>query len=151
MAGALINLVVNIKVHTESWILVKILKFAQQFSRPGKSLENGDKVQKNGGKSWFFFTFQCYNKCFISEFFSFWSNLIQSHPVHLQSIMKTLCSCVFLRSLSSLEKEIIVLEKSLEKVLNFGSKNLYKPWSNLLFFFSLNKIMSRNCFSLEYL
>ena len=29
---------------------------------------------------------------------------------------------------SSLEKEIIiVLEKSLENVLNFGSKNLYKP------------------------
>ena len=27
----------------------------------------------------------------------------------------------------SLEKEIIVLEKSLEKVLNFGSKNLYEP------------------------
>ena len=27
----------------------------------------------------------------------------------------------------NLEKEIIVLEKSLEKVLNFGSKNLYEP------------------------
>ena len=27
----------------------------------------------------------------------------------------------------SLENEIIVLEKSVEKVLNFGSKNLYKP------------------------
>ena len=27
----------------------------------------------------------------------------------------------------SLEKEIIVLEKSLEKVWNFGSKNLYEP------------------------
>ena len=27
----------------------------------------------------------------------------------------------------SLEKEIIVLEKSLEKVLKFGSKNLYEP------------------------
>ena len=26
----------------------------------------------------------------------------------------------------SLEKEIIVLEKSVEKVLNFGSKNLYE-------------------------
>ena len=27
----------------------------------------------------------------------------------------------------SLENEIIVLEKSLEKLLNFGSKNLYEP------------------------
>ena len=28
---------------------------------------------------------------------------------------------------TSLEKEIIVLEKSLEKVLNFDAKNLYEP------------------------
>ena len=40
----------------------------------------------------------------------------------------------FLRSLlitylisSNLKKEIIALEKSVEKVLNFGSKNLYEP------------------------
>ena len=32
----------------------------------------------------------------------------------------------------SLEIESIVLEKSLEKVLNFGSKNLYKPSTNKL-------------------
>ena len=31
------------RVPTESWILEKVLKFAQQFSRPGKSLVNGDK------------------------------------------------------------------------------------------------------------
>ena len=31
----------------------------------------------------------------------------------------------------SLEKEITFLEKSLEKVLNFGSKNLLEPWKNL--------------------
>ena len=29
---------------------------------------------------------------------------------------------------SSLEKESIVVEKSLEKVLSFGFKNLYKLW-----------------------
>ena len=27
------------------------MKFAQQFSRPGKSLENGDEVWENGKKS----------------------------------------------------------------------------------------------------
>ena len=30
----------------------------------------------------------------------------------------------------NLEKEILILEKSLEKVLTFGSKNLYEPWNN---------------------
>ena len=51
---------------------------------------------------------------------------------------KKVCSCV-LRSLlitylrtSSLEKEIIVLGKGLEKVLNFGSKNLCEPWMTFL-------------------
>jgi len=32
------------------------VKFAQQFSRPGKSLENGDKVWENGKKSRVFFS-----------------------------------------------------------------------------------------------
>ena len=43
------------RVRTESWIFEKVMKFAQQFSRPGKSLENRDKVwnmvkslEKNG-------------------------------------------------------------------------------------------------------
>ena len=66
---------------TESWIIGKVLKIAQQFSRSGKRLENRDKIWKNGKKSWVFF--QSYNRCFISVLFflfSFWSNLIQSSP-----------------------------------------------------------------------
>ena len=59
-------------------------------------------------------------------------------PVCLLRIMKKSFVLAFLiRSLlitylktSSLEKEIIVLKKSLEKVLNFGSKNLYEPSLN---------------------
>ena len=45
-------------------------------------------------------------------------------------MIKGAYSCIFkgLYWSPSLEKEIIVLEKRLEKVLNFGSKNLYEPW-----------------------
>ena len=39
------------RVRTESWILEKVLKFAQQFSRPEKSLESKDEVWKIGKKS----------------------------------------------------------------------------------------------------
>ena len=49
------------RVRTESWIFEKVMKFAQQFSRPGKSMENG-------WRSWVFF-FQSYNKCFRSEIY----------------------------------------------------------------------------------
>ena len=47
-------MVIHVRVPTESFILEKVLKFAQQFFRPGKSLENGDKVWKDGIKSRFF-------------------------------------------------------------------------------------------------
>ena len=45
-------------------------------------------------------------------------------PHFLRSLMIT-----YLTTLN-LEKEILILEKSLEKVLTFGSKNLYEPWNN---------------------
>ena len=66
------------------------------------------------------------------KLFSVWSNLIQSRPHVCSTSLKKLF-LRFSRSLlitylitSSLEKEIIALEKSPEKVLNFGSKNLYE-------------------------
>ena len=70
------------------------------------------------------------------KYFSFWSNLIQSRPYTYSTIIswKKLCSCILKSMLItylitlSLEKEIIVLEKSLEKVLSYRSKNLYEPW-----------------------
>ena len=68
------------------------------------------------------------------KYFSFWSNLIQSCPYSYSTSWKKLCSCIlksmlitYLRTLS-LEKEIIVFEKSLKKVLSYRSKNLYEPW-----------------------
>ena len=134
IAGAPLNLVVNqgaYRVLNSCKTLEICPAIFQTWKKFGKWRESPEKWWK----VLFFFSFQCYKRCFISEFFSFWSTLTQSHPVHLQSTTKTLCSCVFLRSRLSLEKEIIVLEKSLEEVLNFGSKNLYKPQSNLSFFF----------------
>ena len=50
----------------------KVLKFAEKFSRPGKSLENVVfKVWKMAKSLEFFF-------CVGRDIFSFWSNLIQS-------------------------------------------------------------------------
>ena len=57
-----------------------------------------------------------YNKCFTSEIFF----VLVKIQFHLH-VMEKLCSSFFLRSL---EKEIIVLWKSLEK---FWIKNLIEP------------------------
>ena len=74
-------------------------------------------------------------KSFISAFFlfSFWSNL-QSRPYVCSASREKLFFCFFkgcidqlFDNLQSGKKEIIVLEKSVENVLNFGFKNLYKP------------------------
>ena len=75
----------------------KVLKLAQQFSRPRKSLENGYKAYKNGKSLFLIFFFFSklqqvlfYNKCFMRAIFSV---LIKSYSilpiqVHLQPIMK---------------------------------------------------------------
>ena len=103
------------------------------FLNLSKSLENGNKVWKNGKKSWVFF-FQSYNK-FISDFCFV---LLKSYSVSTVW-WKELYSCIFkgLYWSPSLEKEIIVLEKRLEKVSNFGSKNLYELWTKKLMYYSL--------------
>ena len=74
-------------------------------------------------------------KSFISTFFFF--VLVKSSsisPVRLQrprekGFVPAFKDCIdhLFDNLQSGKKEIIVLEKSLEKVLNFGFKNLYKP------------------------
>ena len=100
----------------------QVLKFAQQFSR--------DKILKNGKKSGVFFKLQqvLYNWIFFVFVKSY-----PISPVRLQCIVKKALFLSFFKVcidelFDSLEfgKEIIVLEKSLEKVLNFGSKYLYK-------------------------
>ena len=51
------------RVRTESWIIEKVLKFAQQLSRPGKSLENVDAPGK--------MVKSLENKCFRRDFIQF--------------------------------------------------------------------------------
>ena len=133
------------RVHAESWILKKVLKFVQLFSRRGKSLEEM-KSGKSDKKSWVFFFKSTTNASGVNFFFVFFLevlfNLFRMFAAHHE---KKLCSCVSRALLStclitlSLEKEIIVLEKGLEKVLNFGSKNLCEPCYQLFAwqFFSL--------------
>ena len=83
------------------------------------------------------FFFKVTTSAFRSEFlFQFGQILYSISPVRLQHTIKKALLLCFLRSLLitylitlSLEKRniILVLEKSLEKALNFGSKNLNEP------------------------
>ena len=72
--------------------------------------------------------------CFISNFcFCFGQilfNLAFTFTVHLEKDFIPAFPKVLFDNLES-GKKIIVLEKSLEKVLNFGSKNLYDPCTKL--------------------
>ena len=118
-------------------ILKEVLKFAQLFSRPGKK-SGRDEVWKKCQKVWSFFLFFFFSNLqqvrYKFIFFSFFfSSLIQPLPYVSSAPRKKLGSYV-LRSLLitclitlSLEKEIIVLEKVLKKVLNFESKKLCEP------------------------
>ena len=103
----------------------------------------------------FFFFFSKLQQVLHKWIFSRWSNLIQSRPhwrhvitewevlkcphctvvtVRLQCVMKKAWFLRFSRSLLitylfslCLEKKVYCFRKSLEKVVNFGSKNLYEP------------------------
>ena len=124
------------------------------------------KIEVKSGKlvtslEFFFFFFQSYNKCLISEFFPVVKSysispvlktfnyrmrsfiiLLCPHctvvtfvvTVRLQCVMKKAWFLRFSRSLLitylfslCLEKKVYCFGKSLEKVVNFGSKNLYEP------------------------
>ena len=127
----------KVRVCTESWILKKFLKCAQKFSRPVKSLENRDEVLKNSKKSWVFF-FEGYNRCCISEIFFCFVKSYSILPVRLQRIMKKALFLHIFFKVSTDHLQVFdncesgkwndCFGKSLGKVLNFLSKNLYKPW-----------------------
>ena len=123
------------RVHTESWILEKVLKFVQQFFRPGKILENRDEVYEN----WVFFSKlqQMLYKWIFFHFCQILFNLIHMFAAHREkSFVPALWnrwSIEFLTTLSLGKKKNF--GKGLEKVLNFGSKNLYEPCMYFLGFY----------------
>ena len=100
--------------------LKNVLKFAQQFSRPEKVWKMEIKSGKMAKRLDFFQSYM-YNKCLICDFFFHFSQILFN--LHLCSLFFSVLT--YLITLS-MEKEIVVLEKSLEKVLNFGFKNLYE-------------------------
>ena len=67
------------------FVLSLELLFAQQFSRPGKRLQNGDKVWTNGKKNWVFLFFKAATSALEVNFcFSFWSNLARLFAAYLK-------------------------------------------------------------------
>ena len=97
------------------------MKFAQQFSRPGKSLKNREKARKKIVKSFF----ESFNKCFASEIFFLLVKSYSILPVHvrLQRIVDKALFLLFLRSLLrtylitlSLEREILFWKKCGKKI-----------------------------------
>ena len=127
----------------------KVLKLAQQFSRPRKSLENGYKVYKNG-KSLFliFFFFEATTSVILqqvlheSHFFCFDQILLNlAHTSTFAAHHEKSFVPAFLRSLVitylitlSLEKEIIsCLEKKSGKSLKFWIKKSVQILCTLTF------------------
>ena len=122
-----------IKVHrvrTKSWILTEVLNFIQLFSRPGKSEENRWSLEKMKKSLEFFSKLQ--QVLIISDLFFlfllfFFFKSFSTSPVCLQGTMKKALFLHLFDKTLSMEKEIFVLQKGLENVFNFGSKNCANP------------------------
>ena len=119
----------NGRVRTESWILEKVLKFAQHFPDLGKVWKIEEKSWKNGKKSCVFLKAV---QEVLQKWFFFRVGQILFNLAGMS--WKKLCSCVFFKVsfdqlFDNLEsgKIYYCFGKSLEKVLNFGSKICTNP------------------------
>ena len=88
-----------------------MLKFAQKFSRPGKSLENGDKVWKERSLESF------YKEKNGNDFFPFGKIFAARHEKTFLRFSRSILITYLITS--SLEKKFIVLEKNSGKSLQF--------------------------------
>ena len=112
----------NTNIHT---VFVQSLEFLKKSLSLPSNFPDLEKVWKNGKKSPVFF-FQSYNKCFISDFFFRFGqilfNLVHTCALHREKslFMRFLTSVLITYLLNwSLEKEIIVLGKKSRKSLEF--------------------------------
>ena len=101
-------------------------------------LEKVWKIEIKSSKKIKFF-FQATTSALQVKFFSCWSNHFQSCLYVCSVSLIKLCSCSFLKvSFAHLfdncesGKRSYCFGKSLEKIWNFGSKNLFKPWKERL-------------------
>ena len=88
------------RVRTESWILKKVLKFVQLFSRPGKSLEEM-KSGKNDKKSWVFFFPNLQQVLYKGIFFVFFC--FKSYSTSSVCLQCTTKKALFLRFKASID------------------------------------------------
>ena len=132
------------RVRTESWILKKVLKFAKQFSRAGKMVKSLEfffsKLQQVLSK-WVFSRTQTHSISPVAKTFNHrmksFVTLIFPHCTAVTDVCnacgRKVGSSFFKVSIDPLFGNLksgkinYCFGKSLEKVLNFGSKNLYEP------------------------
>ena len=119
------------RVRTESWILKKVLKFAQQFSRPGKAQKIDIKSWKEVKSLDFLKATSALWVKFCFRFGHILINLVHTFAAHHKEalFLRLLRSLLITYLITDLEsgKRNYCFGKSLEEVFNFGSKNLYKP------------------------
>ena len=101
-------------------------------------LEKVWKIEIKSGKNSKFF-FKATTSALQVKFLSCWSNHFQSCLYVCSASLIKLCSCSYFKvSTAHLfdkcesEKRSYCFGKSLEKIWNFGSKNLFKPWKERL-------------------
>ena len=136
------------RVRTESWILEKVLKFAQQFSRPGKIEVKSWKKCK---ASWVFL--KATTSASQMKFFSCWSNLIQSRLHVMEKALFRLFFKVSVNHLfDNLESRKInyYFRKSLGPVVRRPISANPGLNFNLGFFVFCSKAFSRIIFSLLF-
>ena len=113
------------RVRTESWILEKVLRFVQQFFRPGKSLENGGKVWKNGKKSWFWI--QKLPSYLLPAILTTFLQIPTYHPSHLPPVPLILQSTNAASHLISLPSSLPTYLPSLQSSYLPANLHTYLP------------------------
>ena len=115
----------------QSWILEKVLKFAQHFPDRGKVWKIEVKSWKNGKKSWVFLKA-------AQQVLQKWKFFHVGQILFNLAFMswKKLCSCVFFKfSIDHLfhNLESGKINYCFGKSLKFWIKNLYEPWKKRKF------------------